>query len=69
MGNINSVAKSILNSASAGEYLRLKEGLYKQLKEREWIFTRMENNLISLIHKDGAYGVVVGIEDIEWNEC
>jgi len=29
----------------------------------------MENNLIFLIHKNGAYGVVVKMEDIDWNEC
>jgi len=28
----------------------------------------MENNLIFLIHKSGAYGVVVRIKDIDWNE-
>jgi hypothetical protein len=68
MDNIDSVAKSRLNSVSSGKLLKLKDGLYRQLKEREWIFNRTENNLIFLIHKDGAYGVVVRIENIEWNE-
>ena len=68
MGNIDRVAKSRLNSVSSGKLLKLKEGLYRQLKEREWIFNRTENNLIFLIHKDGAYGVVVRNEDIDWNE-
>ena len=57
-----------VNSALSGKLLKLREGLYKQLREREWIFNRMENNLIFLIHKNGAYGVVVRIEDIDWNE-
>lgn len=57
-----------LNSVLSGKPLRLREGLYKQLQEREWIFNRMENNLIFLIHKSGAYGVVVRIKDIDWNE-
>jgi hypothetical protein len=57
-----------LNSILPGKPLKIREGLYKQLREREWIFNRMENNLIFLIHKNGAYGVVVGIEDIDWNE-
>ncbi len=52
----------------AGKLLRIREGLYKQLRDREWIFNRMENNLVFLIHKNGAYGVVVGIEDIDWNQ-
>jgi hypothetical protein len=68
MGHIDSVAKSRLNSVSSGKLLKLREGLYRQLKEREWIFNRTENDLIFLIHKDGAYGVVVRNEDIDWNE-
>jgi hypothetical protein len=60
--------RSRINSVPSGKLLRLREGLYKQLREREWIFNRMENNLIFLIHKNGAYGVVVKTEDIEWNE-
>jgi hypothetical protein len=69
MARIDSVAKARLVSVSSGKLLKLKDGLYKQLREREWIFNRTENNLIFLIHKDGAYGVVVRIEDIEWSEC
>ena len=61
-------SQSKMNSVFPGEYLRLREGVYKQLQQREWIFNRMENNLIFLIHKDGAYGVVVRIEDIDWNQ-
>lgn len=68
MGHIDSVAKSRLNSVSSGKLLKLKDGLYRQLKEREWIYNRTEKNLIFLIHKDGAYGVVVRNEDIDWNE-
>ena len=68
MHPINSVARSRLSSVSSGKVLKLKEGLYRQLTEREWIFNRTEDNLIFLIHKDGAYGVVVRSEDIDWNE-
>jgi hypothetical protein len=68
MHPINSVARSRLSSVSSGKVLKLKEGLYRQLKEREWIFNRTEDDLIFLIHKDGAYGVVVRNEDIDWNE-
>ena len=68
MGHIDSVAKSRLNSVSSVKLLKLRDGLYRQLKEREWIFNRTENDLIFLIHKDGAYGVVVRNEDIDWNE-
>ncbi len=68
MHPIHSVARSRLSSVSSGKVLKLKEGLYRQLKEREWIFNRTEDNLIFLIHKEGAYGVVVRNEDIDWNE-
>jgi hypothetical protein len=68
MHPINSVARSRLRSVSSGKVLKLKESLYRQLKEREWIFSRTEDNLVFLIHKEGAYGVVVRNEDIDWNE-
>ena len=68
MDPIDSVAKARLSSVSSGKLLKLKDGLYRQLKEREWIFNRTEDNLIFLIHKEGAYGVVVRNEDIDWNE-
>ncbi len=69
MHPIHSVARSRLSSVASGKVLKLKDGLYRQLKEREWIFNRTEDNLIFLLHKEGAYGVVVRNEDIDWNEC
>ena len=57
------------DSIPKGKPIRLREGSYKQLKEREWIFNRSEKDVIFLIHKSGAYGVVVRMEDIDWNEC
>ena len=53
------------DSIPKGKPIRLREGSYKQLKEREWIFNRSEKDVIFLIHKSGAYGVVVRMEDIE----
>ena len=69
MAHIHSVANARLKSLSSGKVLKLKDGLYGQLRERQWIFNRMENNLIFLIHKEGAYGVVVRNEDIDWDGC
>jgi hypothetical protein len=68
MAHIDSVTKTRLKSLSSGKLLKLKDGLYRQLKELQWIFNRTENNLVFLIHKEGAYGVVVRNEDIDWNE-
>jgi hypothetical protein len=58
-------------SIPKGKPIRLRDGSYKQLKEREWIFNRSEKDIIFLIHKSGAYGVVVRMEDIDWSgsEC
>jgi len=68
MAHINSLTKKRLGSVSSGELLKLKDGLHRQLKEREWIFNRTENNLVFLIHKEGVYGVVVRNEDIDWSQ-
>jgi hypothetical protein len=69
MAPINRVSKARLESVASGKCLRLRDGLYKQLKEREWLFHRTENNWVFLVHKEGAYGVVVRLEDIDWSEC
>jgi len=69
MPKIQGIPKKRSDSILPGKLLRLREGLCKQLRDREWIFNRIENNLIFLVHKNGAYGVVVGIEDIDWNGC
>ncbi len=68
MVRIHGIQTSKLNSTLAGKPVRIREGRYKQLLEREWIFNRLEDTLIFLVHKHGAYGVVLGIEDIDWNE-
>jgi hypothetical protein len=62
-------SRSNSNSILSGQSLKLREGVYKQLKDREWNFNRAENEIIFLIHKTGAYGLVVRKEDIDWNEC
>jgi hypothetical protein len=61
--------KSKVSPILSGRSLKLREGVYRQLKDREWMFNRAENEIIFLIHKTGAYGVVVRKEDIDWNEC
>ncbi len=59
--------KSILRSISPGRCLKLREDVYKQLREREWFFRRVENDLVFLIHESRAYGIAVRINDIDWN--
>lgn len=58
----------ILSHIPSGTRLRLRENAYRQLRQREWIFNRTENNSIFLMHEGGAYGLVVEIQDIDWNE-
>jgi len=36
------------------------------LKDREWIFSKIEGDWIFLTHESGAYGVAVKVEDIDW---
>jgi len=69
MSNMHRYPNKRLRSILPGRPLKIREGLYSQLRDREWIFNRTENNLIFLIHKNGAFGVVVGIEDIDWSGC
>ena len=67
MTRIDDIAKVRVKALSSGRLLKLKDGLYRQLKDRQWVFNRMEDNLLFLIHKEGAYGVVVKMGDIDWN--
>jgi len=64
-----SISNAKQESIIKGQPLRLRDGLYKQLKEREGIFNRAEEDMLFLVHKSGAYGVVVRMEDIDWTEC
>jgi hypothetical protein len=68
MPRIKRFQKSRLNTFLSGRLLRLRDGLYRQLRDREWVFGRTEDDLIFLTHRNGAYGVVVRIDDIDWNQ-
>ena len=57
-----------LNSTLSGKLVRLREENHKQVRELEWVFNRMDQKSIILVHKSGAYGLVVGNEDIDWDE-
>jgi hypothetical protein len=57
------------NSISPGKPLKLREGVYKQLKDRDWLFSKLENDTVFLIHASRAYGIAVRIVDIDWGIC
>ncbi len=69
MVSTKNLAKLRSGSIPSGKPLKLREGVYKQLKDREWIFNRAEEEVLFLIHKSGAYGVVVKTWDIDWSGC
>ncbi len=61
-------SKSVLESLiSRYTRLRLKENVYGYLKNREWLFNRMENDLVYLLDESGSFGMAVKIESIDWS--
>jgi len=56
----------VLNYVAPGSRLRLRGDVCQEVKDREWIFNRLKDHTIFLIHETGTYGIVVGIEDIDW---
>jgi hypothetical protein len=62
------VPRSVLSRVVPGSRLKLRVDVYKWLKEREWIFNKMESGQIHLLHESRAYGLIVRMEDIDWSE-
>jgi hypothetical protein len=60
---------SYLRSLTRNRRLKLREGVYRHLKEREWLFSRVENDTVFLLHHSGIFGMGVRIEDIDWSEA
>lgn len=66
--SFNPAIKNFLNRIIPGQRLRLREGAYRHIREREWIFNRIEDNKIYLLHDSRAYGILVEAEDIDWGK-
>ncbi len=60
--------KSFFEHISPGKRVRLKDNVYRNIKDREWIFNRIEGNEVHLLHESKAYGLIVKIEDIDWDD-
>lgn len=60
--------KSFFENIFPGKRLRLKNEVYRNIKDREWIFNRIEGDEIHLLHESKAYGLIVKIEDIDWDD-
>ncbi len=56
----------VSNYVAPGTRLKLCGEVCQQVKEREWIFGKVKDNMVFLVHETGAYGIVVDIEDIDW---
>jgi hypothetical protein len=62
------LAKEFLRTLSRNTRLRLKEGVYKSLKNRVWLFHRLENETIYLLDETGMFGIGVKVESIDWGK-
>ncbi len=58
----------VSNYVAPGTRLKLRGGACQQVKEREWIFNKVKDHMIFLVHETGAYGIAVDVEDIDWTE-
>ncbi len=61
-------SKSYLRSLNRNTRLKLKEGVHGYLKNREWLFNRLENDMVYLLDESGSFGVAVKVENIEWGQ-
>jgi hypothetical protein len=60
------VERLVSNYVVPGTRLKLCEDALQQMKEREWIFNEVKDNMVFLIHETRADRMVVEIEDIDW---
>ena len=74
MPDLNEIKKSevpplaerlVSNYVAPGSRLRLRGDVCQQVKDREWIFNKVKDQTIFLIHETGTYGIAVGVEDID----
>jgi hypothetical protein len=61
-------ARWVLNHITPGKHLRLRDDVYRQIKEREWILNKIDSEGVHLLHESRAYGLIVRIEDLDWSE-
>lgn len=61
-------AKWMVNHIQPGKRLKLRDDVYRQIKEREWILNKIDSEGVHLLHESRAYGLIVRMEDIDWSE-
>ena len=62
------LSKSCLKSLTRNTRLRLKENACKHLKKREWLFNKLEKDMVYLLDESGLFGMGVRIESIDWGK-
>ncbi len=60
-----SIIKSLI---SRNTRLKLKENVNGYLKNREWLFNRIENDMVYLLDESGLFGMAVEVESIDWTK-
>ncbi len=60
-----STIKSLINRNTR---LKLKEDVHEYLKNREWLFNRIENGMVYLLDESGLFGMAVEVENIDWTK-
>lgn len=50
-----------------GKRVRLREDACIRIKQREWIFDKIDSEGVHLLHESRAYGLIVRIEDVDWS--
>ncbi len=60
------VERLVSNYVVPGTRLRLRGDVLQQMKERNWIFIKVKDQMVFLIHETEACTIAVEIEDIDW---
>ncbi len=64
------MSSHIFKSLTPGDELKLKEGVLKHVKTREWIFLEKEekDDTAVVTHKSGKFYMHLKEEDIDWGQ-
>ena len=61
-------SKARLRSLTRNTRLKLKEDVYRYIKNREWLFNKIENDTVYLLDESGVFGMGVKVENIDWSK-
>ncbi len=60
-------SKSRIRSLTRNSKLKLRDGVHRHLKDREWFFHKLDHDVVHLLNKSGLFAIGVKIEDIDWS--